>query len=29
MSMIRGRDTGPEMVLRRALHARGLQVSAS
>src|SRR6266481_2791391 len=25
MSRIRGRDTGPEWILRRALHARGLR----
>jgi len=25
MSRIRGRDTGPEMVIRRGLHARGLR----
>lgn len=25
MSRIRGRDTGPELTLRRALHARGLR----
>jgi len=27
MSRIRGKDTGPEMVIRRGLHARGLRYS--